>query len=121
MNDHLGNPSGVDFWSFVCLFVCLFFSGCLKEVIQQPQESKEKGEPGQGRVKSNSTNFETAASVFSVSQKQKYVATIFERVSFIPVIRCGAVNSIVYSFENKKKRVYKFCDQNPPAKETKNV
>ena len=41
MTDHLGNPSGVDFRSFVSLFAC-FFQAAWKKWYNSPKSPKKK-------------------------------------------------------------------------------
>ena len=57
----------------------------LEEVKHQSCKSKEKGKPGQRSVKRDSTNFKSTSSVFCIENEQGDVATIFERMAFIPV------------------------------------
>ena len=71
-------------------------------MIQQARKSKEKREPGQRSVERDSTNFKPTTAVFSVGNEQRDVTTIPERVAFIPVIRCGAVDFLVDSFKQNK-------------------
>jgi len=73
-------------------------------VKQQSSQSKKKGNPGQSSVKRDSTNFKPTTPVLSVRNKQSDVTAISERMAFIPVIRCGAVDSLVDSFEKEGKR-----------------
>ena len=63
--------------------------------IQQRHESKEKGEPAQRGVKSDSTNFKATLPVLSIRNKQSNVMTVSKRMAFIPVRRCRAVYFLV--------------------------
>lgn len=45
--------------------------------------------------------------VLSVGNEQKDVMTILERMAFIPVIRCGAVDSLVDSLKNEQEETIK--------------
>lgn len=71
----------------------------LEEVVQQTRQTTKDGEPGERSVKSDSTNFEPTLSVFSVGNEHNDVATIFERMAFIPVARCLFVYFLVDTFE----------------------
>lgn len=73
-----------------------------KEVIQQTRKPKEKRQPGQRGVKCYSANFKPTTPFLSVGNEQRDVTAIPERMAFIPVTRCGAVDSLVDSFKRKE-------------------
>ena len=74
---------------------------------QQSCQSEEKGKPGQRSVKRDSANFAPTTRVFSVGNEQSDVVAIPERMVFIPVIRCGAIDSLVDSLKNQQKETIK--------------
>lgn len=74
----------------------------LKEVIQQTRKPKEKRQPGQRGVKCYSANFKPTTPFLSVGNEQRDVTAIPERMAFIPVTRCGAVDSLVDSFKRNE-------------------
>ena len=71
-------------------------------MIQQTSKSKEKRQPGQRGVKGYSTNFKPTTPVLSVRNKQSDVTAIPERMGFIPIIRCDAIDSLVDSFKREE-------------------
>ena len=76
----------------------------LQEVKKQSSQSNEKGNPGQRSVKRDSANLKPTAPVLCVRNKQSDVTAIPEWMSFTPVIRCGAVDSFVDSFEKERRK-----------------
>jgi len=73
-------------------------------VKHQSRKSKEKGKPRQGSVECDPSNFEPTSSVFGVGNEQGDIATISERMAFIPVSRCGTIYFFVDSFSSKEKK-----------------
>ena len=53
----------------------------LEKVVEQTCETKEERKPGQGRIKSDSTNFKPTLSLFSIGNEQGNITTIFEGMS----------------------------------------
>ena len=72
-------------------------------MIQQSREPKKERDPRQRSVKRDSSDSESASPVFCVRNEQSDVSAIPERMAFIPVRRCGAVNFFVDSFKAKEK------------------